>query len=215
VAWTVARLEEGKLKIRNGRDFWAGLMFISFGIAFMIMSRQYAMGTSVRMGPSYFPTVLGGMLTVLGAVVFFRAFVSKIQHSLDVFPFRWILAVGGCVLTVVMYTSSGWWAALGKTAAWIPWIQSGLNSLALFAFIAAIGPRASVVILSAVVMFGFLLKPLGLVIATALLIVMSAWGGHEFKLREALIMFVLLALFSVLTFIYGLGLPLNIWPDLG
>jgi len=200
------------MKIKNGKDFWAGAMFIAFGIGFMIIARQYTMGTSVRMGPSYFPTVLGGMLTVLGGVVFFRAFVSKVHHSINVFPFRWPLAVAGAVLTIVMFASSGWWAGLGKTAVLI---QYGLGALALFSLIAAFGPKPLFVILTAVVLFGYLLKPFGLVIATAVLIVMSAWGGHEFRLREAVISFVVLAIFSVATFIYGLGLPINIWPDLG
>jgi hypothetical protein len=200
------------LKIKNGKDFWAGVMFIAFGIGFMVAARQYAMGTSVRMGPSYFPTVLGAMLTVLGAVVFFRAFVSKVHHSIDVFPFRWIMAVAGSALALVMYMSAGWWAGLGKT---IGLVQYGLNGAALLLIIAAFGPRPLFMISLGTVLFGYMLKPLGLVIATALLIIISAWGGHEFKLREVLIMFAVLAVFSVVTFIYGLGLPINIWPELG
>lgn len=202
------------MKIKNGKDFWAGAMFIAFGIGFMIASRQYPMGTAVRMGPSYFPTVLGGLLTVLGAMVFFRAFVSKIQHSMDVFPFRWTLMVAGCILAAIMYASAGWWAGLGMGRTSIL-AQYGLNALAIFVIMAAFGPRPLLVIMISVVLFGYLLKPFGLVIATGVLVIISAWGGHEFKLREVLIMFVVLAAFSVATFIYGLALPMNIWPDLG
>ena len=75
------------MKITNGKDFWAGLMFVAFGLAFMWKAQDYAMGTSVRMGPAYFPTMLGGLLAILGAVVLFRAFVSKIDKPLQVFPF--------------------------------------------------------------------------------------------------------------------------------
>jgi len=60
--------------------------------------------------------------------------------------------------------------------------------------------------------FGYLLKPLGLVVATGLLIFGSAWGGHEFKTKEAAFLFVALAIFSVFAFVKGLGLPMNIWP---
>jgi len=198
--------------IKNGKDFWAGAMFIAFGIGFMIASRQYPMGTAVRMGPSYFPTVLGGLLAVLGAIVFLRAFVSKIRHTMDVFPFRWVMILAGGALGAVLYASAGWWAQFGKTGALI---QYGINAVALFLIIASWGPRSLFVVLSAVVIFGYTLKPLGLVIATGILIIMSAWGGHEFKLREAVISFIVLAIFSVATFIYGLSLPINIWPDLG
>lgn len=200
------------MKIKNGKDFWSGLMFIGFGVGFMIAARQYPMGTAVRMGPAYFPTLLGGILALLGAIIFLRAFVSKIQHSIEVFPFRWVMIVAGGVLTGIMYASSGWWAGFGKAGTLI---QYGLNGVALFLCIAAWGPSALFVILSSVVIFGYMLKPLGLVIATGILIIMSAWGGHEFKLREAVISFVVLAIFSVGVFVYGLSLPINIWPDLG
>ena len=52
-------------------------------------------------------------------------------------------------------------------------------------------------------------------LATVVLIVVSAWGGHEFKLREVTFLYLALAIFSVAVFIYGLGLPMNIWPELG
>jgi hypothetical protein len=200
------------VKIKNGKDFWAGVMFIGFGLGFMIAARQYPMGTAVRMGPSYFPTVLGGILAVLGAIIFLRSFVSKIHHSVEAFPFRWVLLVAGAAVGGIMYASSGWWTGMGKTAALV---QYGINGLALFLLMGAFGPRPLVIILSSVVLFGYMLKPFGLVIATAVLIVMSAWGGHEFKLREAIISFIVLSIFSVVTFIYGLALPINIWPDLG
>ena len=58
------------MKIKSPRDFWAGLMFIAFGVFAMIVAQMnYQMGTAVRMGPGYFPTVLGGMLAVLGLTV--------------------------------------------------------------------------------------------------------------------------------------------------
>jgi len=79
---------------------------------------------------------------------------------------------------------------------------------------AAFGPRPLWVILFSVVVFGYLLKPLGLVLATGALIYGSAWGGHEFKLKEVSIVFVVLAIFSVIAFVHGLGLPMNVWPSI-
>src|SRR5215467_4748226 len=96
-------LVEGCMKITNGKDFWAGVMFVAFGLAFMYVAQNYAMGTSVRMGPAYFPTVLGGLLAVLGAVVLFRAFVSRIDNPLNVFPFTFWRVAAGLVLGVIAY----------------------------------------------------------------------------------------------------------------
>lgn len=54
------------MKIRNHRDFWAGILFIVTGILFMFLSRQYQLGTAAKMGPGYFPTILGGIMAALG-----------------------------------------------------------------------------------------------------------------------------------------------------
>ncbi|HYD57936.1 MAG TPA: tripartite tricarboxylate transporter TctB family protein [Burkholderiales bacterium] len=73
--------------------------------------------------------------------------------------------------------------------------------------------RPIVMVVIATVAYGYLLKPLGLVAATMVVIVVSALGGHEFRWREALVLAVALAIFSVLVFVYALGLPLQLWPE--
>jgi hypothetical protein len=55
-----------QLEFRNNKDFWAGLMLIGTGAAAVIIARNYAFGTALRMGPGYFPSVLGGSLVVFG-----------------------------------------------------------------------------------------------------------------------------------------------------
>ena len=55
-------------------------------------------------------------------------------------------------------------------------------------------------------------KPLGLVGATAVLVFISALGGHEFKWKEVTILYVVLIVFSVLVFVKGLTLPFPICP---
>ena len=55
-----------QLEFRNNRDFWAGIMLIATGAASVIIARDYSFGTSLRMGPGYFPSVLGGGLVLFG-----------------------------------------------------------------------------------------------------------------------------------------------------
>ena len=64
------------MRIKSPKEFWAGLMFIAFG-AFAVVGAQmnYQMGTAVRMGPGYFPTVLGGILAALGVFVLIESLV--------------------------------------------------------------------------------------------------------------------------------------------
>jgi hypothetical protein len=55
-----------QLEFRSNRDFWAGVMMIVTGAAAVIIARDYAFGTALRMGPGYFPSVLGGVLVLFG-----------------------------------------------------------------------------------------------------------------------------------------------------
>jgi hypothetical protein len=48
------------------KDVWAGLMLIGIGAGVMAIARNYDFGTALRMGPGYFPMVLGGILIVFG-----------------------------------------------------------------------------------------------------------------------------------------------------
>jgi putative tricarboxylic transport membrane protein len=58
--------------IRSPKDFWAGLLFIGLGIVAMWVGSRYNLGTAARMGPGYFPRILGILLIVLGGIITFR-----------------------------------------------------------------------------------------------------------------------------------------------
>ena len=59
--------------IRNQKDFYAGVMFIAFGIGAIVIGSNYALGSAARMGPGYFPRILGILLTALGSLLVLRA----------------------------------------------------------------------------------------------------------------------------------------------
>jgi hypothetical protein len=58
-----------KIELRNNKDFWAGLMLIVIGAAAMFIARGYPFGSAMRMGPGYFPSMLGGILALFGIYV--------------------------------------------------------------------------------------------------------------------------------------------------
>jgi putative tricarboxylic transport membrane protein len=62
-----------QFKIKSQEDFWAGLMFIGFGLLAVVVARDYPFGSTMRMGPGYFPTVLGGLMIVMGAIISIRS----------------------------------------------------------------------------------------------------------------------------------------------
>jgi putative tricarboxylic transport membrane protein len=147
------------MKIKSPKNFWAGLMFISFGLFFLMGARNYQLGSASRMGPAYFPTLVAGAITFIGGIVVFQSFAVK-GAKVAMIPFR-----------VIFYTTLS------------------------------------------LILFGYLLKPLGLVLALVLLVVASGYAGHEFKLKEVLFLSAVLIVLSVLVFVKGLSLPFPLWPQ--
>ncbi len=76
------------MRLRNHHDLWSGAMFIGFGVLFMLLSQQYQVGTAAKMGPGYFPTMLGALLTLLGVAIAATAF-SKNTHEARISPIGW------------------------------------------------------------------------------------------------------------------------------
>lgn len=58
-----------RLQIKNPQDFWCGILFIALGALAIYLSRDYEMGSALRMGPGYFPTWLGGIMMGFGVVI--------------------------------------------------------------------------------------------------------------------------------------------------
>ena len=214
------------MQIRNPKDFWAGLMFFTVGVFFVVVAvgtpdfinriwgekliPGYQIGSAVRMGPAYFPVVLGGLLAVLGAIIFFRSFISHVvgEAAAVKLPFNIIdLAIAAGVFVVATFVAkqlgiSNDYAMLGSALI-----------LSLLAIVFRPETKALVLILASGLAFAYLLKPLGLVIASIAVIFISAYGGHEFKWKEVAILSVVLVIFSVLVFVKGLTLPFPICPD--
>ena len=57
-----------------------------------------------------------------------------------------------------------------------------------------------------------MIEPLGLVVTLAVLTVVTAWAGADFRIVETGVLAVALIAFSVGVFVYLLGLPLALWP---
>jgi predicted outer membrane lipoprotein len=66
--------------IKSQKDFFSGLMFAIIGGGFAWGATSYSVGTGARMGPGYFPLLLGILLAILGA---FTIFYSLVEHTED------------------------------------------------------------------------------------------------------------------------------------
>jgi hypothetical protein len=147
------------MRIRAPKDFWSGVMFCGFAVVGLLAARGYSLGAAGKMGPGYFPLLLGGVLAALGIILIARSLVLE--------------------------------------GAPLPRFH--------------VAPLAVIAI--AVCLFGALIEPLGLVVALAVLTMLSAWAGPQFRLTETVVLTLALIVFSIGVFAYALGLPLSLWPS--
>lgn len=98
--------------IRGPSDFWAGIIYIAFGTTALIAAQDYGMGTALRMGPGYFPTVLAGLLTLIGLISAVRGLRSE-GEQVSGLSWRGILLIGGpIVLFALLIRGAGLLIAL-------------------------------------------------------------------------------------------------------
>jgi hypothetical protein len=71
-----------QLKVCSQKDFYAGLMFVGFGVFAIYEADHYDMGVIERMGPGYFPTILGVILACLDLAVFTRSFFTDVTTKI-------------------------------------------------------------------------------------------------------------------------------------
>jgi hypothetical protein len=71
------------MNIKSQKDFFSGLMFLVVGALFALGATKYNVGGAARMGPGYFPLLLGILLAVLGAGIIFYSMVHNPAHGVE------------------------------------------------------------------------------------------------------------------------------------
>jgi hypothetical protein len=69
------------MNIKSQKDFFSGLLFTAVGVAFAWGATKYSLGTAARMGPGYFPLMLGILMAILGGVITFKAMVVETEDG--------------------------------------------------------------------------------------------------------------------------------------
>jgi hypothetical protein len=77
------------MKIKSQKDFFSGVMFSSVGVAFAWGASTYNIGSGARMGPGYFPLMLGIVLALLGALVMFKSLVIETEGGDPIGKWAW------------------------------------------------------------------------------------------------------------------------------
>lgn len=77
------------MHIKSQKDFFSGLMFMAVGVAFAWGATNYSIGTGARMGPGYFPLMLGVLLAILGAVLATKALLVRTEDGEKIGRWAW------------------------------------------------------------------------------------------------------------------------------
>lgn len=77
------------MKILSEKDFFSGLMLMIVGVAFALGASSYSMGSGARMGPGYFPLILGVILALLGCAISGKALIVVTEDGEKVGKFAW------------------------------------------------------------------------------------------------------------------------------
>ncbi len=75
--------------IKSQKDFFSGLLFLVIGIAFAWGATTYNVGDAGRMGPGYFPLMLGILMALLGALITFNALIFKTEDGDKIGSWAW------------------------------------------------------------------------------------------------------------------------------
>ena len=105
------------------------------------------------------------------------------------------------------------------------WLGALLALLGVCITLAALSPKAEethvdrfdwrivLLVIGSVIVYGFLLRPLGVYLATFILVVLSSVASHDFNWKVAVGNAIFLVVFSYLAFVKGLGLIFPLWPS--
>jgi hypothetical protein len=96
------------IRITNPKDFWAGVLFVALGVGTIVIGSRYALGTAARMGPGYFPRILGILLIALGGIIALRATRTQ-GPPIPQFHWRPLVVVLG---SVVLFGAIVHWAGV-------------------------------------------------------------------------------------------------------
>lgn len=143
------------------KDVLAGLMFIAVAALGLWASRNYPIGTAVRMGTGYVPRLLCWILLGLGCIVFLqglRASAVRLEQS----PPIW---------------------------------------------------RSLILVPASLVVFAYAIGPLGVIAAIVLLVAVGSIAGKDSRLVEVAATALLLIVLTLLVFVWGIGLPIPVWPE--
>ncbi|MBR0673667.1 hypothetical protein [Neoroseomonas soli] len=193
----------------NTKDLISAALLIGFAVVGLWLNMDHTLGTARRMGPGYMPMLAFWILLGLGAIVL----LLSLFNGPDPIPMWTGPEIGFLLAGAVGGT------AAGLVAAGMPgWVGAGWNPLGIGLFVGCMivsvvkSWRPLFLISAAFTLFGLLLEPLGLMVAIATSVVLSAFADETHKPVGVLGLVAFLCALCWAVFIYELDIRVPVWP---
>jgi putative tricarboxylic transport membrane protein len=202
------------VRIRSPQDYYGGAVLAAMALFAVWACNDLPGMRGFAFGPGTAPRMFAYCLLALGVAV---ALVGLVTDGPPAGEYSFSGPLGGAVLIVALIPITYYSNKIGR---WVPGVApdvavaalGGIVVLALAILLMRIVPRGPLFITAATLVFAVTVRPLGLVIASFVSLVVSAYATHEIRWVETIIWAAVLTLFCALLFPYGLNLPLQLWP---
>jgi len=200
--------------IRSPQDFWGGIVLVLVALFALWASSDLPGMRGFAFGPGTAPRMFAYCLIATGVGV---ALMGLFTEGPPEENFAFSGPLGGAVLVVALIPITYYSSRIGH---FVPGVAPDIIVAALgvvvvlaLAFVMIrVAPRGPVFITAATLIFAVSVRPIGLVIASFVSLVVSAYATEEIRWVETLIWAAVLTLFCSLLFPWGLNLPLQLWP---
>ena len=202
------------LPLRSPKDFLGGALLVGLGLFALWASSDLPGMRGFAFGPGTAPRMFAYTMIVLGVAV---SAVGLFTDGPPEEPYAFSGPLGGGVLVAVLIPITYYSSRIGHLVPGIApdIIVAAVGAAAVLSLAFAlmrVAPRGPLFITAATLIFAVTVRPLGLVFASFVSLMVSAYATHEIRWIETLIWAVVLTIFCSLLFPWGLNLPLQLWP---
>jgi hypothetical protein len=203
--------EPGRFKIRNPQDFYGGLVLVALAAFALWASRDLPGMRGFAFGPGTAPRMFAVLLGALGAAI---ALVGLLTHGpkIERVTVRGTLLGALLIAVFVIVSRYGGVVTAGLGLRQFETVLAAIVVLLVTIALARGLDRGPLYVVAATLIFAGTIRPLGLVFASFISLVVSAAATVEVRWRETILWAAALTLFCTLLFVYGLNLPFALWP---
>jgi putative tricarboxylic transport membrane protein len=201
----------GGFRIRNQQDFYGGLVLVAVAAFALWASRDLPGMRGFAFGPGTAPRMFAVILGALGLVVMAGGLVTE-GPPVERVAVRGT-ALGALLIAIFVVVSN--YATPITAGLGLRQYETVLASIVVFFVTLALArgaDRGPLYVVAGTLIFAGTIRPLGLVFASFLSIVVSAAATVEVRWRETVLWAAGLTIFCALLFVYGLNLPFSFWP---